>query len=390
MSRGGAAHRNPSGDAGSVLLEAAVGTGLLAMVLASAAVVSVAAAKSSALAVERVSAAHEVAGVFEVLAVGGTLGTTGDGRTPGVAEIEVVEMMMSATLDPCAPAEGAGVSSVHLALPVRSGAGRVAIVGPVPARHGPPRLLVRLDTDLPAGAAPQLQPPGGAHPGATLVPTSSRCIASDVSAGPWEIALLGAPDLMDPLHRPALERPLTVDVVDGTTAVRWDVAEAANLTVDLDAQGARLPDEVPGGGIRWSVRGDDGRVLGASGTSRPVHPGRVMVVASVCGDPEAQGSTVALVLAPGEQRHVDLALATAMVHGVGHAPDARLELVRARACGDGSPMTPTIAWDGGLTDGMRIALPHGTWTALLRTSQATLDRQAVVVTDGDDVEVELR
>lgn len=368
-------------DAGSVLLEATVGTGLLALVLASAAAVSLAASTSSSSAAERVAAVRDLADAYEVMAAGET-------PVPGgrVADVEVTRVRTPAGLDPCASAAAAGVTGTRVALPVRAGADHVALVGLVPVAEDAAGVLVRLAAAMHGGAAPLVRPAGATSPGAAVEHHDERCAASVLAAGRWELTLGAGAGLVDALHRPAADHPLALDVLEGTLERRWVLSEAAVLTVDLDARGARLPDEVPPGGIRWSVRGDDLRSASGSGGARMVHPGRVVVVASVCPDPEAQGSTVGLDLAPGSQERIALELGTVVVRGVGHAPDARLELVRASGC-DGA--TPRIAWNGQLSDGMRIALPHGTWTAVLRMPQATLNRHAVVVTSEPDVEVVL-
>lgn len=147
----------------------------------------------------------------------------------------------------------------------------------------------------------------------------------------------------------------------------WDLQASSQLTVLLDTDGARTPDTVRSGALRWFVRGDERRIGLDIGATRTVPPGPTTVVVSACGNPDAIASSVSIVTLAGEDRVAHVPLPTVTLNGVGSWPGQALYALRVGACADASGLQPSMRWEGGLFDGMRIALPHGEWQLRVET-----------------------
>jgi hypothetical protein len=173
--------------------------------------------------------------------------------------------------------------------------------------------------------------------------------------------------LVDVNHRRADASTLEIDVLDRPVNRRWQIARAAELMVDIDRSSARPPDRVISGDLRWMLRGDDTRSTEQLGSARLVHPGRTTVVVSACGNPEAVGSSVTVDLEPGGALQVLMPLAGVTLYGVAGWEAEAIYAVRTTSCADGSGLRPAVRWEGGLAEGMRIALPHGEWEARIET-----------------------
>lgn len=192
------------------------------------------------------------------------------------------------------------------------------------------------------------------------------CVGFSVAVGAsWLTLAEEAPVLIDRMHVPLDERPHVVTLASGPHERLLDFERASWLRVHLDDGGARLPDDVERGALRWLVRGDDANVASDGGEARPVHPGPVTAVVPGCDDSSATGSSVTLELEPGEHRAVQIPLAVVTVEDVRGRDDVWLRVQRSTGCADGSPLRPWVLFKGGLHDGMRIALPRGEWDAWL-------------------------
>jgi len=172
---------------------------------------------------------------------------------------------------------------------------------------------------------------------------------------------------VDAAHRSFADSRFVGSVLDRGELRTWARSVPAILSVGIDASGARLPDTISSGSLRWLVRGDDARVVTDLEASRSLHPGPTTVVVSACGHPEAVGSTVSTHLQAGVTTHVDVPLATVTLRGVAAWPDQAVYAIRAAGCADSSGLRPILRWEGGLDEGMRIALPHGVWEARVET-----------------------
>jgi hypothetical protein len=198
-------------------------------------------------------------------------------------------------------------------------------------------------------------------------------IMDDLAPGRHEVLLVADAEvpLVGPSHRPVDDEPLVLTVLEVPVLRTWDLSAAAVLSVDVETEGARVPDTVSSGGLRWSMRGDDLRDMRRLGESRPVHPGPGVVVVSACLNPDATASSMRLDIPAGGTMMITVPLATITVQGVAAWPDATLFLSRLTECFDGSEIRPSLMWSGGLQDGMRIALPHGEWEGRLQTAEGT-------------------
>jgi len=397
---------------GSVLLEAITGIGMLVVLT-----VSLLTFNGSALAVHAqseatvgaVRLAREVAElqVLDASASGVAQDESG-ASSPGATEQFVVEVEEFNTSVPdleCVGQAFADVDGVRVRIARGSGAtdAQTLIVLPrtawpvdsrsVPAGHavGAGRLL--LDTEVPSGvnvtAIPLTQ---GGNP-ATVHASGDRCIALPVLAPgrhTFVIVTDGEQRLVDRSHRTADEASRTASVLDAPIRIRWGLQPAARLAIDVDTDGARPPDRSSSGGFVWMIRDDDDRDSRDIGVSRDVHPGRLTVVVSACRNPDAPASATAVTIGSGDDLRAVVHLATVTVQGVDAWSNATLSVTRTTGCGDGSGLRPSLRWDAGLHDGLRIALPHGEWEARLETASGTGITAPVRITAGADaVSVEL-
>jgi len=218
----------------------------------------------------------------------------------------------------------------------------------------------------------------------SLIASGDACIPLEtIAPGRHRVSVVADGDqrLIDRAHRIDDELIRTFSVLEGPARVQWDLERAAAVTVDVDAVGARLPDRSSAGGLAWLVRGDEYREARAIGESRHLHPGQQTLVVSACRNPEAPASMASVVIEAGGELHQSIALATVIVENVAAWPDLTLALVRTTACADGADR-PSLRWDAGLHDGMRIALPHGQWEARLETSSGSGFSSPVLVSAG--------
>jgi hypothetical protein len=173
--------------------------------------------------------------------------------------------------------------------------------------------------------------------------------------------------LVDENHRIGEALQIERSVLDRAVVGTWVLSEHASISVDIETSGARAPDVVRPGALRWMVRGDDGRDAHDLGSARSLHPGPLSLVVSSCINPEAFGSSTSIDVAAGEELHVLVPLAVVTLDGLAGRSDDAINAVRVTGCSDGSGLRPTMRWEGGLEDGMRIALPHGDWEASVQT-----------------------
>lgn len=352
-------------EGGSVLIEALVAIGMLAVLVATVAGVHAAAASAVAAADLRVDAARTAERALEAYAVG----LDPDPALDGDLLLEPFRVVLPD--HPCDTSTLAGQPALRVRVDVAPSALPVTVTGPLPLQVAGP--------DHP-GAVPALialHGPGGAVDATLIRPDGSvatldvqraSCLgAHAVTPGVSALTVTGvdAP-LIDPLHRSPSVAPLLLSVLDRPIHRAWALAPAASVTVHVDPAGARPPDVAGPLGLAWLVRGDDARERSPSGATRALHPGRVTIVASACGNPDARGTASTVDVGPGEARTVGIILPNVEVRGIGSRTDATLRLDRAAGCGDGAAV-PSLLWSGGLSDGMRIALPHGTWDAQLRS-----------------------
>lgn len=358
---------------GSVLLEVIVGIALLAVL--STALVSF--HNTATLSAERVQVrAAAVALVRDQLEIRLAMSTHEAGGDLGDATtaLAVTPMVIALTDERC----GAGVAELP-GVQVHSGATDVTLSGVIGSRS---RSSISRDEVVPRGVV-LLGPPGTIDAVASdvmigLVGSEARRVLLDRGCGrlgaltPGRHVLTPALDsttvLIDTTHRTAGESPLSLSALERPVRRTWDVLPAATLSVDIGTNGARLPDVVSTGALRWSVRGDDLRDMRDLGDSRPVRPGRVIAVVTACSNPETPASTRAVDLPIGGAASALVQLAMVTVVGVSDWPDETLILARTSVCADGSDLRPTMRWDGALFDGMRIALPHGEWEGRIQTA----------------------
>jgi len=225
-----------------------------------------------------------------------------------------------------------------------------------------------------------------------LVAAGDACWSATVQPGTHTVELrpLDGTVLVGPTHLPhAAEAPLWP--VTGPMTLRLtDLAPAARVRVSADTGGARPPDEVGSGALRWLVRGDDARVATDLGVERTLHPGPTTIVVSACEHPEAQGSTAHLLTVPDGVQDVSVPLATLRIEGIAGWTGASLAAIRTTGCADGASLRPALAWNGGLAEGMRVALPHGEWEVRLETPDGSrLTAPIAVLAGGSDTAVDL-
>jgi hypothetical protein len=190
--------------------------------------------------------------------------------------------------------------------------------------------------------------------------------------------------LVDAAQRRADAASIVVDVFDRPVVQRWQLSTGVELTIDIEDAAARLPDVVRFGELTWMIRGDDDRSTVQLGSTRLVHPGPMTVVVSPCANPDAFGSTSDLSLDAGGAQRVVVPLAKVSLQGLIGREDDAIYALRATDCFDGSGVRPALRWEGGLHEGMRIALPHGEWEARVETLSGVRISAPVHIAAGDD------
>lgn len=357
---------------GSILLEVVVGIGLLTALSATLIGFHAAALDADALAQARRAATFDVLERLQVAAGSDPVGeATGN---PDEDDRGLVVRTVPVEFEDVR----CGRSTMLTGLEVSSVGSGVALSGLPSLRARTSLPLDRLVT----GGVVTIGPPGATHdaPGGLMlgsdgatarpVPLAGGCATlGSLSPGRHVLTVAdGDVPLIDTTHRPAAQAPLSLHVLDAPARRGWDVMPAAELGVTVDLAGARAPDAVSSGVLRWGVRGDDVRDLRDLGERRAVRPGPVVAIVTACLDPEASASTAAVDVVGGSSVDVTVPLATITVLDVSNWPDDTLLLARTTACADGTGLRPTLRWDGGLHDGMRIALPHGEWEGRVQTA----------------------
>jgi hypothetical protein len=361
--------RRSSGVDGSAMVEALVGLGLMVALTSAIAGVHASVAAAEATARGRTEAIRTAQWVLEHHAAG--LVPHGDaGETQG--------FIIPLRDDPCAATGAVGLGGVE----ARAFITRIGVeVGLVAAQSRGdidrgPRGFIRLGSGsvLPIGMAHRPLDTSSHAPEEDVVVTGGCLVTATLPNGLHEVFFgeEGGVSMVDPLHRSADDAPLLLSVHTGAVRSTWEISPAATLRVEMETFGARTPDEAVPGGLRWLVRGDDGRTAAPIGATRFVHPGRVEVAVSACGNPEAQASTAIVTAHAGEVVDVDVPLAVATIRNVRDRTGGTIVLYRTNACHDGSGSVPVLHWIGGLSEGMAIALPHGHWDGELREFGSSL------------------
>jgi len=223
------------------------------------------------------------------------------------------------------------------------------------------------------------------------IATGTPC-ADFTGLGPGTVAVHATSDgapWLDRTQVRLVDRPAIATLTESTSVAVVDAAPSMTIAVTADHAGARPPDVVGPSGLRWFVRGDDARTATDLGLQRAVRQGSVTVVVSACGDPEAP-SSARRVEHWGPGPHViDVPLARVVLRDVAGRGDATLLALRTTPCADGAGLRPSLRWDAGLFDGLRIALPHGEWEVRLQTSTGSPLTFPVLVRAGEDEELEL-
>lgn len=374
-----ALHLRAHGDAdGAVLIEAITGVAMLAVLSATLMTFHSAAVGAAARAEQRATAtslARE--DLEERVAI-----RAGDATTTTLGQLSIETATMETDGPRCwgSVSELGGVTvhvkeaGVVLGAPFGP---RARTVVPAGVLAAPATILLRGPdvVESASGAAGLLEASVTAVGGAPRsLPLVDGCISANALA-PGRHEFLAVVDedalLVDAAHRSAHESPLVLTVLESPVRRTWDLSVATVLSVDVETYDARLPDTVGSGALRWSLRGDDLRVMRELGETRPVRSGPAVAVVSACLNPEAAASSTMLDLPAGGMVSVAVPLATITIQGVAAWPGATLFLSRLTECFDGSGARPSLAWDGGLHDGMRIALPHGEWEGRLQTATGT-------------------
>lgn len=382
-----------SGEDGAMLVEVVVGISLLAVVAAGLG------------GVHRSVVSSEARTAAQVLAVGlareTLVVTRGGGPTPAITDttptVEVdVREHPAATIDvgACAPPPVAADVVVHASPTLQDQPRVVRLPGVVPHR---PHTEEAVEVRVAVAAATAERVNGGVIRSSdgteqALVATGDACWRATLEPGTHTVELqpLDGTVLVGPTHLPhAVDAPLW-PVTGPTTLPITNVAPAARVRVSADTGGARPPDEVGSGALRWLVRGDDARVATGLGDERSLHPGPTTVVVSACEHPEAQASTAHLVTVPDGLHDVSVPLATLRIDGIAGRTGASLVAIRTTGCADGATLRPALAWNGGLAEGIRVALPHGEWEVRLETPEGSrLTAPIAVLVDGSDAAVDL-
>jgi len=189
--------------------------------------------------------------------------------------------------------------------------------------------------------------------------------------------------LIDTSHRTGSALRLDLSVLDRPVTVSWQLAQPVQVTVKMVAPGARPPDLTNTGPLQWMVRGDEGRARTELGVARPLHPGPAVIVISPCHNPEAFGSSVSVQIPHTGPHEVDVPLATVTLDGLAGRTDHAITAERTTGCGDASTTLARVRWERGLHDGMRIALPHGEWRVTLETLQGADPTDPIIIHAGE-------
>lgn len=380
-----------------MLVEAVVGIGLLAVVATAVGGVHRSVSSTEARTTAQVHAVGHARATLALTrggdAVAGTPGTTG--ASPGV-EVEV-ESRPAATLlaGACAPSLATEPDVIVEALPTRHAHARaVRLPGVLPEPSSTPG-SIDVRVELAPGTAERVsggvvRSGDGTEHG--LVADGETCWRATLEVGIHEVELVPRTGtvLVGPTHLLHGSAVPTWTVTRPTTLRLTHLAPAASVRVDVDTGGARTPDEVDPGALRWMVRGDDARLATALGHERLLHPGPVTVVVSACEHPEAQGSTSRVVTTPDGASEVLVPLGTLQVRGIEGRNGASLVAIRTTGCADGSGLRPALTWNGGLAEGMRVALPHGAWELRLETPEGSrLTATVTALVDGSEPAVDL-
>ena len=363
-------------EEGSLLIEALVGIAMLGVITA-----SVAALLPAVLDAEQRSVSHRAAlMVGDTLLEAGTAGIAAQAvPTPApVGAIRITASMehdvdgLSDLVNACgaiaAPrAGGTTVTVTHgarddgreVALRARYRVAPDEVEGQRDLTLRPQHEGVTAETFLVVGPDGAPQPPTLTGPGCATF--------RDLPAGTsWVTSAGEAPLLVDRLHVPLDQRPIPVSLLERSHDRRFDLAFAGWLRVTMDSGGARLPDHVVGGGLRWYVRGDDANAGMADGGKRAVHPGTVTAVVAPCEDSSTIGSTGVIDVVGGEEVTLSIPLTVVTVEGLQGHTDELLIIQRTTGCADGSDAVPALHFLGGLEEGIQVALPRGEWEAWVR------------------------
>lgn len=350
---------------GSVLIEAIVGIGLLAILSTSIAGIVPVALDAAARAEVRTTMLVEAERLLESVIAAGD--TSLDGAPSGVPcdrSLALAGRHRSVVVEPSHPRGGDPFELAGLVVPDAA---------PSVDPTGPARSVRLRLADSAAMVRPMVTRGPGVERVAVPGPGGGCVDLAEVEQGLHRIDDASDPDvgagLIDRTHVPLAERPRRVTLAGADLDVVLDVTSPGTVRVTADSGGARTADVLTAGPLLWSVRGDDAARGTALGEARTVHPGDVTVVVSACPDAEAQASARQVHVGSGEEVDVIVPLVTVTVEGVASHPEAMLFIARAAACADGRDVRPALAWDGGLRDGMRIALPRGAWDASLRVPE---------------------
>ena len=375
------------GESGSLVVEAAVGIGLLAVITASLATVVPAVLDAR----DRAAAHHELLRIGEDV-----LEQVRAGSEPAVGDgpVEVAIVHGAPIADTCSASLAEAGVDVHLVDTGRPGSRELTLRGSELSRasastppdaaavrvHRAPHVASQLTATVGGQVVPLVDGAGG---GCVLLQSA---VPGRYELGPSD----PVSPLIGPTHLLLREHPVPV-TVDGRSIDRdLHVAPAARLTVHVDPAGGRLPDVISTGSLVWTVRGDDARVATQLGAERAVHPGTVTVVVSACRSADTSGSSARLTVEPGEVRSADVPLATVTLMDIGARTHWTLNAARFTDCADGSGWRPSLAWSGGLHDGMRIALPRGLWQLSLTTPGMPVSPRMLVPAGEPDLVVVMR
>ena len=386
--------RRPDHEDGSLLIEAVTGIGLLVVVVTAIAVLGRAAGDAQARADAHAASVSLAEQVLEVGAAAATAIAGDDGERLAVEVVAVPDTPVTGGCATPLTGDDATVMARVVAAD-RPGAAPVLLPGRSRASAstgGPAGVAVRVHVPTPVASVIESvairSEEGGSIP---TVAVGDGCWHADVAPGNHEIvatALEGV-TLIDATHVPHTARPPRLSVAERPLVATVALDIAGTLAVTIDAGGGRLPDDA-GSGLVWTVVGDDRRIATVPGGARDVHPGRRSVAVSTCRNATAPGSTGRTDVAAGESVAIAVPLATVEVEGIGTDGDEVLAAYSTSGCGDGSTRRPVLRWEGGLADGMRVALPHGTWQLRLETATGSrLTSPVTVDADGTDRTVRL-
>lgn len=374
--RGGTRRGIRGCEEGSLLAEALIGVGLLAMFVASTATFVPAAQEARRAARMELTAITLGDSIVEAIA----MGVHGEGREwlPDELSEEFVVEVDSEESNGRTGACGAPSSTLSARNTVRisyvratqrrdvqvSIAGRPSSRGDDTGDQNSLVLTAPLGHDLSASGAvlsygedsPPLVPAGTDGCLAFVGLPSGSYRVSDDSPSPL---------LIDSFHVPLEDRPVAMTLRDSRRQYVVDALPASMLTVHVDVHGARLADQIVDGALHWYVRGDDLQLGTELGASRPVHPGWQTVVVTACRDSESTGSTLRLELEPEETTAAAVELPSITVSNVGSYQDAWLLLQKRSGCADGIDRRPILIFQEQLEEDMRIAIPRGQWDAWL-------------------------